>query len=140
MARKGWERLSEAYRERLSRKLGSGAREKYESGASLSTARGHARLPGRGSERFERLARKADRGSLPEGVSGREVIREAIAQGMSMAAIDRLLTAKEQHTQEYRATGHSAGGTATASTYTGRWWNGRTRIRSDLPSAFYWYH
>lgn len=41
--RKSWESLSPAYRDRLSR--GGITKSKYESGASLSKARGHAKTP-----------------------------------------------------------------------------------------------
>lgn len=43
--RRGWFNLSASYRERLAR--GGVSRQSYESGASLQTARGHARTPER---------------------------------------------------------------------------------------------
>jgi hypothetical protein len=43
MARKGWERLTDAYRRRLER--GGVTRTQYEQGVSLSKARGHAQTP-----------------------------------------------------------------------------------------------
>ena len=62
--RKSWDSLSPAYRQRLSR--GGVTKEKYESGANLSAARGHARTP----EHPREAAKRPER--YPEYVQKRQ--------------------------------------------------------------------
>lgn len=135
MARKGWEQLSAPYRARLARN--GVTQSSYESGISLRTARGHAPKVGRRSERFDRLVRRAEKlhwQSRPGGgeYTATETIMAAIASGMSMAKIDRLITARIENTSQYRGVHHAGPGAFN--------WATRTQTQDRKIDALYWYH
>ena len=149
MARKGWANLSANYRARLTRH--GITQSGYESGESLQRARGHAAKPGqpRGSERFRRLIRLAEKNenlAWYKTESGKEytaveTVRMAIADGLSMAAIDRAIRDRQENTQKYRQ------GQRTPGAY--QWyahgpgsaeWNARKRRPRRTVEALYWYH
>lgn len=71
MARKGWDELSPAYRQRLER--GGITPAQYAAGASLSKARGHAKTP-------EHAERNIDRLKYPEYFSRRQDLIRLLQQ------------------------------------------------------------
>ena len=139
MARKGWDQLTAPYRARLER--AGITRETHAAGVPLRAARGHKPSSGRRSETFDRLVRKADKlhwaprdplNPKAGEFTATETILAAMASGMSMAKIERLLNARIENTKQYQGV-HHAGPGAFA-------WHTRTETGNRKVEAMYWYH
>lgn len=142
MARKGWDSLSDKYRARLERN--GVTRSGYESGTSLGKARGHIRTPGQPSERYQRLERKANKiDGWQRGYSARETIQYAMAEGFSMAEIQRLLDTR-MLAHELFQSDHGGPGSQSRALWDSMTPEERERFHAlpaDSPiRALYWYH
>lgn len=139
MARKGWDQLSAPYRARLERN--GITRESHAQGVSLRAARGHKPSSGRRSETFDRLVRKAEKlhwaprdPNNPHAgeFTATETILAAMASGMSMAKINRLLDARMANQAAYHGPRNAGPGAFD--------WHTRTRTEDRRIEAMYWYH
>jgi hypothetical protein len=128
VARKGWDQLSEAYRNRLVR--GGINQQSYEAGASLKGARGHATPMGIGEKTYAnllRLARNAK--SWPRDTSPRDFVDTELNRGAKPAWLRERLKQKAADTDEYRIRHNPKPGRA-------HW----DRRQQAVAMELYWYH
>lgn len=81
MARKGWDQLSNAYRQRLTRNgISQGD---YESGRSLGKARGHQTPSGISERKWGTLLREAKKATWPGATDIRSMLENELGKGSS---------------------------------------------------------
>ena len=124
--RKGWEQLTDKYRQRLTR--AGVTPQQYASGVSLGKARGHTPIPGVGEKMWIQLRAVAKR--LGWGDTGRdELLKAELAKGQSSRWLLARLKERLANTREYRRRSESPAGR--------RHWEQR---RQYAAIELYWYH
>lgn len=125
--RKGWDDLSEAYRNRLIK--GGVTRTDYEGGVSLGKARGHATPVGIGEKSYANLRALAKTVHWDKDETPKSVVDDALRLGRDARWIRERIRIRKDDTYEYRVNKNKEPGNAH--------WRRRSVV---MNRSWYWYH